>query len=90
MQTNTATKCTLGFKFDNLKNNCQREWTIAGTSNGTENLKILCSHDGYDFDVISESCVVPVGVNNVISFPLVCDNGMKLDHKGVCKESWDG
>lgn len=82
-------QCALGFTFDNVSNKCRLEWNIAGISNGIENLKILCQND-FEYDEASKLCVVKVGMTHVISFPLVCEKGKKLDHKLVCQEVWDG
>lgn len=58
--------------FDNLNNNCRLEWNMAGSSN--ESSTILCPND-FEFDVYSKSCVT--NITNVISVPIVCDNGKK-------------
>lgn len=89
MQTTPTPPCALGFTFDSVSNKCRLEWNIAGRANGIENLTILCPND-FEYDEASKSCVVKVGITNVISIPIVCDKGMKLDHKLTCKEVWDG
>lgn len=87
MQTETKTnvQCALGFTIDNLDSKCKLVWNIAGRSSGTENLTVICPKN-YIFDVDSSSCVVGTSVTAVISAPLVCIYGWRLDPNGKCRK----
>ncbi|KAG4073549.1 hypothetical protein HA402_000773 [Bradysia odoriphaga] len=88
VSTDITPECPLGFRFDKVNNNCEIVWLTAGTSNGDENLSILCANG--EFDKSSKTCILNIKPSLVISVPLVCRPGMEKDQNGFCRESFDG
>jgi len=90
VQQSLPIKCAIGFAFDLESNKCKLSWDIAGKWNKTEKLTVLCPVYPiiHIFDNQTNTCVAGVGPVAVISSPIVCNSGYKIDGNGNCREAW--